>query len=259
MVVEVTLKLVPALTAVATFADERTAALTVTDFMASGAQPSMVEMLDRTMLSMLNEYGDFGLDDEAGAMLLVQSDGGGSLAAAQAEVEAFAGYAEGHGALDVGFSDDPADSEALVAARRLANPACERYAQTHGGGELIDDVCVPRGALPAFFERLAEIREESGMVITLVAHAGDGNLHPSVFFDVSDPEDVARAEAAFAEIMQVGLDLGGTITGEHGVGYLKRGWLAKELDEGSRAVHRAVKAALDPKGILNPGKMFAEL
>lgn len=263
VVVEVMLRLVPLLptplTAVATFVDERAAAAAVADFMTSGAQPSMVEMLDGTSLALLNDYGDFGLDDRAGAMLLVQADGSGSNEAARAEVEAFTRHAEAHDALDVAFSEDASDSEALVAARRLAQPAYEKYAHAHGGGQLLDDVCVPRAQLPAFFERLGEIRARSGLTVAVVAHVGDGNLHPSVFFDAGDPADVARADAVFEEIMQLGLDLGGTITGEHGVGFLKRDWLARELDEGSKQAHRAVKDALDPLGILNPGKVFAQL
>ena len=263
IIVAVTLRLVPLLppplTAVATFADERAGAATVSAFMATGAQPSMLESLDRTSLDMLNDYGDFGLDAHAGAMLLMQSDGGGSRDAALAEVEAFTEHAQAQGALDVAFSDDAADSEALVAARRLGQTAYEHYAHSHGGGQLLDDVCVPRDQLPTFYERLGAIRSATGLTIATVAHAGDGNLHPSVFFDTADPDEVARAQRAFDDIMELGLQLGGTITGEHGVGHLKRGWLARELDEGNRGIHRAVKAALDPLGILNPGKMFQDL
>lgn len=263
VIVEISVRLVPLLppplTAVATFGDEVAGAAVVSDFMATGAQPSMLESLDRTTLAMLNAYGDFGLDADAGVMLLMQSDGGGNREAAMSEIETFTARARAHGAIDVAFSDDAADNEALVAARRLAQPAFERYAHAHGGGQLLDDVCVPRGQLATFYERLEGIRAETGLTIATVAHAGDGNLHPSVFFTTHDPQEVARAQQAFDDIMELGLQLGGTITGEHGVGALKRRWLARELDEGGRAIHRAVKTALDPLGILNPGKMFADL
>ena len=110
-----------------------------------------------------------------------------------------------------------------------------------------------------FYDRVAQLRDESGLMITVIAHAGDGNTHPSVFFNAADPQETAKAEDVFEQIMEIGLSLGGTITGEHGVGYLKRDWLARELDEGTSQLHRAIKAAVDPLGILNPEKMFASL
>ena len=260
IVVEATLRLIPLIpdpvTAVAVFPDERSGLQAVADFMAAGGQPSLFEFLDRASISMLNAFGDFGLDADAGSMLLVQFDQPAEAADMLASFEA---VAEAAGALDVAVSDDPADSAALVAARRSIQPAYEKFAHAHGGGQLLDDVCIPRAAMPEFCDRLDALRESTGLTIALVAHAGDGNTHPSVFFDAQDEPQTATAEQAFEEIMQIGLDLGGTITGEHGVGYLKRSWLAKELDEGSRWAQRAVKEALDPRGILNPGKMLADI
>lgn len=261
IVVEATLRLIPALpdpfTAVATFPDERTGLQTVADFMAAGGVPSILEFLDSSSLKMLNEFGDFGLDADAGSMLIMQVDQ--NPADSEAVMAKFAEVAESCGALDVAYSDDPADSAALIAARRMIQPAYEKFANAHGGGQLLDDVCLPRTAVPEFCDRLGELRESSGLVISLVAHAGDGNTHPSVFFDASDADQTAKAEGVFAEIMRIGLELGGTITGEHGVGYLKRDWLHHELDEGSRRIQLAVKNALDPLGILNPGKMLSAI
>ncbi|WP_019159076.1 FAD-binding oxidoreductase [Brevibacterium senegalense] len=260
IVVEATLRLIPLIpdpvTAVAVFPDERSGLQTVADFMAAGGQPSLFEFLDRASIQMLNAYGDFGLDADASSMLLVQFD---QPAQAADMLASFQAVAEAAGALDVAVSDDPADSAALVAARRSIQPAYEKFAHAHGGGQLLDDVCVPRAAMPEFCDRLDALRDSTGLTIALVAHAGDGNTHPSVFFDAQDEQQTATAEQAFEEIMQIGLDLGGTITGEHGVGYLKKGWLAQELDEGSRWAQRAVKEALDPRGILNPGKMLADI
>jgi glycolate oxidase len=261
VIVEATLRLIPLMpdpvTAIGIFPDERSGLQTVADFMAAGGQPSLFEFLDGTSIRMLSGYGDFGLDEEAGSMLLVQFDQAPAEAAAM--LEQFQTVAEAAGALDVAVSDDPADSAALIAARRMIQPAYEKFAHAHGGGQLLDDVCIPRAAMPEFCERLTALRQRSGLTIALVAHAGDGNTHPSVFFDANDPAETEKAQSAFEEIMGIGLELGGTITGEHGVGHLKASWLAKELDEGSRWAQRAVKDALDPLGILNPGKMLSHI
>ena len=261
IVVEATLRLIPALpdpfTAIATFPDERSGLQTVADFMAGGGVPSLLEFLDGSSLRMLNDYGDFGLDAEAGAMLIMQVDQ--SPTDSEAAMETFAEVARRCGALDVAYSDDPTDSAALITARRMIQPAYEKFAGAHGGGQLLDDVCLPRTAVPEFCDRLSALRESSGLEIALVAHAGDGNMHPSVFFDAGDETATATAQEVFEEIMRIGIELGGTITGEHGVGYLKRAWLPNELDEGSRRIQMAVKNALDPLGILNPGKMLAQV
>ena len=257
-IVEVTLALKPALTqpitAVGIFPDTASAGRTVTEYMGSGANPSMLEFIDGPSVAMINAYGDFGLPDDVGALLLVQSDAKG--AGAMEELGAFRRVAESNGGSEVFVSDDPADSQMLVAARRAVAPAMEKYAHTRGGGELVDDVCVPRSALGEFFERLALIDARFDVEVATAGHAGDGNMHPSVVFDAGDEAQVSQAQEAFAAIMQLGLDLGGTITGEHGVGFLKREWLGRELDAGARLMHTQIKNALDPLGILNPGKMF---
>ena len=257
-IVEVTLalkpSLTPPLTAVGIFPDTASAGRTVTEFMGSGAEPSLLELLDGPTVRMVNAYGGFGLPDDAGALLLVQSNA--KAAGGLEELGAFQSIAESNGGTEVFVSDDPADSEMLVAARRAVGPAMEKHANEHGGGELIDDVCVPRSALGEFFEKLRVIDAEFDVDVATAGHAGDGNMHPSVIFDSGDEGQVAQAQEAFAAIMQLGLDLGGTITGEHGVGVLKREWLHHELDPTSNLMHIRIKEALDPLGILNPGKMF---
>jgi glycolate oxidase len=258
VIVEITLGLTPLLappvTGVALFPDTESAGHTVTEFMAAGATPSLLEFIDGPTVAMINDYGDFGLPDGAGALLLIQSDAPGQ--AGVAELEAFKAVAEAKGADEVFFSDDPADSEMFVAARRAVSPAMEKHVSGLGGGELVDDVCVPRSRLGEFFARLADIDAKYTVEVATAGHAGDGNMHPSVFFDVADEASVAEAKDAFAEIMQLGLDLGGTITGEHGIGYLKRDWLVRELDADAQGLQSAIKASVDPLGILNPGKML---
>lgn len=259
VIVGVTVKLVPAgpapLSALATFPTVRAATETVTAYMATGATPSMLEMMDGMTIGMISEIGDFGLDASVGAVLIMQSD---SVTAA-ADTEAFAAVAEEHGAAGVAFADNPTDSDLLVAARRSVQVANEHYTRSHGGGQMIEDVCVPRNQLADFCSGVEDIRDTTGATVALVAHAGDGNTHPSVFYDLSDYASVAAGMDAFDQIMALGLSLGGTITGEHGVGVIKAEWLAKELDEGNRRLHREIKNAVDPTGILNPGKMLEHL
>jgi glycolate oxidase len=183
-------------------------------------------------------------------MLIWQSDSGGEVAAR--EVTEIGEIATRCGASDVVEADDPAEGDLLLAARRSVLTALEAWGTT-----LVDDVCVPRTRLGDFIDGITAIGERRGVVIATVAHAGDGNTHPNVVFDATDADQAERARLAFGEIMDLGLELGGTITGEHGVGVLKREWLEREVGPVGLSVHRAVKAALDPMGILNPGKVFS--
>ncbi len=141
----------------------------------------------------------------------------------------------------------------LLDIRRLSFPAIERL-----GATLVEDVCVPRSRLPDMVELIERAADHHGVLIATVAHAGDGNLHPVFVFDrgLGEAEVPANVWAAADEVFRAALDLGGTLTGEHGVGVIKRRWLALELGDDSMAVHRAIKAALDPVGILNPGKVL---
>jgi glycolate oxidase len=124
------------------------------------------------------------------------------------------------------------------------------------GTTMIDDVCVPRSKLAEMLEGVDRIAEKYQLTIGVVAHAGDGNTHPTVCFDAGDPDESRRARESFDEIMALGLELGGTITGEHGVGVLKKEWLAREIGPVGVEMQRAIKTAFDPLGILNPGKLF---
>ncbi|MEJ6548464.1 FAD-linked oxidase C-terminal domain-containing protein [Corynebacterium sp. USCH3] len=259
IIVEATLTVIPLgpdpLTALATFPTVGSAVEAVAAYMATGASPSMLEMMDGMTIGLLAGIGDFGLDATVGAVLIMQSDA----ATAAQDTAAFARVAEAHGAVDVAFADNAVDSELLVAARRSVQIANERYAAAHGGGQMIDDVCVPRSRLADFCAGVEAIRDDTGTTVALVAHAGDGNVHPSVFYDLADEDSVAAGTEAFDRIMRLGLELGGTITGEHGVGALKSAWLPRELDEANRRLHRRIKDAVDPTAVLNPGKMLEAL
>jgi glycolate oxidase len=146
-----------------------------------------------------------------------------------------------------------AEGELLLAARREMHFALEEL----GTGRLIDDVCVPVSRLADFVAQVEKISADVDLTIAVVGHAGDGNVHPNVVFDAGDEGQVRRARRAFDEIMRLGLALGGTVTGEHGVGMLKRDWLAQELGPVSLRVHHDLKRLFDPAGILNPGKVLA--
>ncbi|MGI5440508.1 FAD-binding oxidoreductase [Streptomyces shenzhenensis] len=250
VITEITLALRPAarepLTAIAFFPGTAAACATVTACMASGVVPSMLELMDRPSMDIVRGYRDLGFPPDADAMLIVQSD---SAPPASADLARFAEIARSHGGETV-VADDPSESRLLLEARRSVGPATELL-----GAYLSDDVCVPLGRLVDLVDGVEKIAAEHSVLITCTGHAGDGNMHPTVVFDPRDATQVHRAERAFDAVMELGLALGGTITGEHGIGLLKAAWLEKELGPVSLAVHRDMKALFDPAGILNPGKV----
>jgi FAD/FMN-containing dehydrogenase len=161
--------------------------------------------------------------------------------------EVFAEY----GATEVFSTSDPAEGEAFVVARRYAIPAVEAK-----GALLLEDVGVPLPALADLVAGIEALAAHRDLVISVIAHAGDGNTHPLIVFDPTDADMTRRAELVFGEIMDLAVGLGGTITGEHGVGRLKKPWLAGQIGPEAMELNRRVKAALDPDGILNPGALI---
>jgi len=252
VITEVTLALRPqaaaARTAAACFGDVVAACEAVNEYMSAGARPSMLELMDGPTLDVVSRFRDLGLPRGTRALLLVQSD---DQAQAVADLEEFARVCTRRGAIEVLVADDDAEGELLVQARRLVGPAHEAL-----GAEMVDDVCVPRARLADLLRGIEQIGQDHDVLVTCAGHAGDGNMHPSVVFDATDAAMTARAQGAFGAVMQLGLDLGGTITGEHGIGLLKAGWLETELGPVGLRVHRAVKDALDPTHLLNPGKVL---
>jgi glycolate oxidase len=219
----------------------------VAGVIARGLTPAAFELVDRHCLRAVNKWKNAGLPDDAAVLLLAQSD----LPEPAAEYEAAAILAEfeAAGAKDAIMSTDPVEAEALFDARRLAYPALEQY-----NAVLTEDVCLPRGRLAEMLERINEIGVRHDVLVANIAHAGDGNLHPLLVTPHGDDAARIRAQAAFHEIVDAAIDLGGTVTGEHGVGLLKRAGMHRELGPAVLAMQRAVKAALDPHDILNPGK-----
>jgi glycolate oxidase len=180
-------------------------------------------------------------------MLLLQSDRG---TRAAEDVARMGALCEQLGAVEVATAGDREESEMLLEARRLVNPAIERL-----GASLVDDVGVPRARLIDLLEGIDRIAEKHRVTIMCPGHIGDVNMHPHVVVDRGDEAAAGRAADAFAAIMELALELGGTITGEHGVGTLKRPWLAQELGEIGLDLQQRIKATFDPLGILNPGKV----
>ena len=253
IITEATLSLRPAAqrpeTLAATFDDAEQAAEGVSAVVGCGIVPSLLEFMDRTSVQAVNDAFRLGFDPEVGAVIIAQSDAGGSHG--REEIDHISKVLADCGATQVVVADDPAEGELLLKARREVLTAFERLGTT-----LIDDVCVPRDALAALVTGIDAIAAEHDLVIGVVGHAGDGNFHPTVVFDGQDEDESRRAKRAFDDVMTLGLDLGGTITGEHGVGVLKRELLAREVGDLGMRVHRDIKRALDPQDILNPGKVF---
>ena len=216
---------------------------------AAGVVPSALELVDRHCLEAVDAWKNMGLSVEADAVLLGRSDAPG--AAGEAEAETMLRCFQDAGATWAARSTDPEEADALFAARRLAYPALERL-----GDVLTEDVCVPTSSVPEMLRRIEATAARHDTLIANVAHAGDGNLHPLLITRPGDEAGRARAHVAFEEIIADALDLGGTVTGEHGIGLLKRDGLAREQSPQVLAMQRAVKTALDPAGIMNPGKVL---
>jgi glycolate oxidase len=213
--------------------------------------PLALELLDRACLQAVEDWKHLGLEPDAAALLLAKVDTPGPSGAEEAT--ALAAAFRDAGALWAEQSSDAVEAEALFAARRLAYPALERL-----GPVLTEDICVPRSAVPATLADIEEIGRRHGVQLATIAHAGDGNLHPLLVTPPGDDDARRAAVAAFDDILAAALARRGTVSGEHGIGLLKRAGMRQELDPGAQAMQRAVKQALDPLDLFNPGKVVGE-
>jgi glycolate oxidase len=206
-------------------------------------RPAALELMDSAAVAAVEQVQPMGLDAGIGGLLIGQSDVGID------EVRKIANACEEAGATYVAVTDDVDEGELLMGARRMAIPCVERL-----GTVLIEDVGVPIPQIPALLTAVAQVSERTDTAIPVIGHAGDGNFHPLVTFDANDPAATARAERAFDAIIDAALALGGTMTGEHGVGTIKAAHLLRQLGPEVMGLTRTIKQALDPQGILNPGK-----
>ncbi len=248
---EVTVRLLPApptpATLIASFADLAHAGVAVHEIVRSG-RPSMCEVMDQTTLRAVEAHRPSGLDLDSAALLLVQSDE----ADAATEITTFAKICEAAGATFTMATTDPVESEMLTMARRVALDALEAQGQW-----LLEDVCVPLSAVPELVAFCHEVGTRHDVLVACFGHAGDGNMHPTVVFPIGDTAAERRAEAAASDLVAKALTLGGTVTGEHGVGIAKRSKMEAQVGPVHLRVQRAVKQVLDPANILNPGKSLA--
>ena len=228
----------------ALFDDIAAAANAASAITAAGLSPAILELLDSTSLQLIDEYLGLDLSTNGQGYLLVQTDGVESASDAQEIADIIHSYGG-----RVELSADEKEGERLLAVRRAFHPALAAR-----GTVLIEDVAVPRSSLPEMFAAIAELEKKYGMSIPTVAHAGDGNLHPN--FLVDTPEIPQKVWDAAGELFATAIRLGGTLTGEHGVGVLKKRWLGDELGPAQLDLQRQIKHVFDPQGILNPGKVF---
>ena len=254
VITQVLLKLIPKpaakKTLVATYSRMDAAAQTVSDIIAAKIIPCTLEFLDRTTIHCVEDYAQIGLPLDCEALLLMETDGHPAQVAEEAaQMEAIA---RANGSMEVRVAKDDAEANRLASARRSAFSALARVAPT----TILEDATVPRSELARMVRFVEEIAKKYELRIGTFGHMGDGNLHPTFLTDERNTAEMHRIEQAFHEIFDEAIRLGGTITGEHGVGVAKKGFLPKFMGDAQMRVMRELRKALDPHGILNPGKMF---
>ena len=253
LITEATLRLrpmpPPRATLLAFFATLEAAGAAVSGMTAAGLGPVTLELMDRMTIGAVDDWHHLGLDRDAAAMLMVESDLPGS--AALEELDRAQAACEVAGSTLVVRATDPTEADWLRQGRRMAYHALERL-----GVARMEDVGVPRSRIPAMLRAIEEIGERHGLTVGTFGHVGDGNLHPTFVFDRDDPSAEATTEAARADLYRAAIALGGTITAEHGIGIARRDYLVEQVGADTVGVMRSIKNALDPLGILNPGKVL---
>ncbi|MEA3375416.1 MAG: FAD-linked oxidase C-terminal domain-containing protein [Chloroflexota bacterium] len=217
----------------------------------AGVVPATLELMDETAITCIEEAMELGLPPDVEAMLIIESDGSDGEAVLR-EIDTVARVCRENGARDVVVAETEKEREQLWRARRSVSPSLARKAPNKLG----EDITVPRSAIPDAIRRIKAISADYGLPIVIFGHAGDGNLHPNILFDKRDEEQWKKVEQIVGEIFRVALDLDGTLSGEHGVGTLKKPYMDEALGPVAVEVMRSIRHALDPQGIMNPGKIL---
>jgi len=256
VITEATLKLIPppkaTRTAMVVFPQLIDASVAVTRILEAGIIPVALEIMDDTTIATVEAHKHMGLPLDVEAVLIIETDGEPDQA--QREIEAIAEICRNSGAREVKVAADEKEGAALMAARKSVSPSLARRRPNKLG----EDITVPRSAIPEVVRRIKQISQDTHLPIPIFGHIGDGNLHPNILFDRRDQEEFARVEQASRAIFAAAIELGGVLSGEHGVGLLKKPFLEQNLGPVAVAVMQALKQTLDPKGILNPGKILPE-
>lgn len=254
IITEVLLKLLPRpearRTMLATYESMEAAAETVSAIIAARIIPCTLEFLDQMTIRCVEEYAKLGLPTDCAALLLMETDG--HPAAVEDEAKRMVEIAKNHGAREVTTAADEAESLRLASARRSAFSALARVSPT----TILEDVTVPRSCLAEMVAFIAETAKELGLTVGTFGHMGDGNLHPTFLTDERNEEEMKKVHRVLDLIVEKTLALGGTITGEHGVGLAKKSWLRDQLGDASLDLMKAFKATVDPENLLNPHKIF---
>lgn len=256
VITEATLKLIPMpetkKTMLALYEDLEAAARSVSKIIANKIIPATLEFLDQPTLEVVEAYAQIGLPTDVQAVLLIEQDGPKEVV--ERDIKKMAEICKKEQAVSVQLARSEEEAEALRTARRTALSALARLKPT----TILEDATVPRSEIAKMVKAINEIAEKYNVKICTFGHAGDGNLHPTCPTDARDRDEMERVEKAFEEIFAKAIELGGTITGEHGVGAMKAPYLEWKLGEAGIAAMKAIKQALDPNNIMNPGKVFAK-
>ncbi|WP_027416755.1 FAD-binding oxidoreductase [Aneurinibacillus terranovensis] len=224
----------------------------ISKILSSGILPSKMELMDQASIVAVENYEPSGLPKDADAMILIELDG--HPAAVRDEAEQVSQVCKEVGVREVRVPQTKAEKEDVWKARKLVSPAIVRIKPT----KISEDATVPRSKIPEMCRRLQEIKKKYNLHLVVFGHAGDGNLHPNIIADKSDKEEMLRVEKAVAEIFEAAIALGGTLSGEHGIGTMKAPFMEMELGAAGLNMMKSIKQALDPNNIMNPGKIFPE-